>query len=239
MRKSWAADGRRAITDHDLAQRAQFELLRGREAWALRRGQITAWHGDEGPRAFLTTVVRVPTAIGRRVQEAARPAARAEPRPHHLYPAESIHITLANLDRYADLPLERLEATLARRVAAAPPITFTLRGLAAARHTVYVQAYARPASALLALRGSVLLDLENGTPGQQPLRIAVGNVVRFRSTDTAAVRPITRANRTVCFGSFQLDRVELVRTDKVLSAAGTDILAAFETGTAVDGGPPA
>jgi 2'-5' RNA ligase len=229
VRKAWAADGRRAITDHDLAQRAQFELLRGREAWALRRGRIGAWQGDEGPRAFLTTVVRVPPAIGTHLREAARPAATAEPCPHYLYPDDSIHITLANLDRYADLPLDQLEATLAHRVAAAPPITFTLRGLAAARHTVYVQAYARPASALLALRASVLRDLESGTSRQQPLRIAVGNVVRFRSTDTAAVLPAVRASRNACFGSFRLSRVELVRTDKVLSAAGTEILQTFDT----------
>ncbi|WP_045877611.1 2'-5' RNA ligase family protein [Pseudofrankia sp. DC12] len=213
----------------ELAQHGRFGLLRGREALALRRDGVGVWRGEEGPRAFLTTVVRVPTELAARVRAAAQPAAPAGADQHYLYPAGAIHITLANLDRYADLPLERVAAVLAHRVGAAPPITFTLRGLAVARHTVYVRAYARPASAPLALRASILRDLETGPPRQEPLRIAVSNVVRFRCADLTAVPPAVHACRNACFGSFPLHRVELVRTDKVLSAAGTELLAAFDT----------
>jgi 2'-5' RNA ligase len=212
----------------ELAQHGRFGLLRVREARALRRGEVGVWRDEEGPRAFLTTVARVPLDLAGRVRAAALPAAAARPDGHYLYPADALHITLANLDRYADLPLERLAETLADRVAGAPPITFALRGLAAARHTVYVRAYAQPPSALLALRASILRDLGTGPPRQEPLRIAVSNVVRFRCADLTAVLPAVRAHRNACFGSFPLGRVELVRTDKVLSAAGTEILTAFD-----------
>lgn len=172
----------------------------------------------------------MPTELAARVRAAAQPAAAAGVNSHYLYPADALHITLANLDRYADLPLARLAETLADRVAAAPPITFTLRGLAVARHTVYVRAYARPAPALLALRASILRDLGSEPPRQEPLRIAVSNVVRFRCADLTTVLPAVHAHRNARFGSFPLHRVELVRTDKVLSAAGTELLAAFDTG---------
>ncbi|MBL7489845.1 2'-5' RNA ligase family protein [Frankia sp. AgB1.9] len=214
----------------DLAQHGRFGLLHLREAQALRRGRVGVWQGEEGPRAYLTTVIRVPLDLAERVRAAALPAAAARPDGHYLYPADALHITLANLDRYADLPLERLAETLADRVADAPPITFTLRGLAVARHTVYVRAYAQPAPALLALRASILRELGSEPPRQEPLRIAVSNVVRFRCADLTAVLPAVRAHRNACFGSFPLHRVELVRTDKVLSAAGTELLAAFDTG---------
>ncbi|WP_007512919.1 2'-5' RNA ligase family protein [Pseudofrankia saprophytica] len=211
----------------EISQRARFGALRATESWRLRRGQAVSWHGQEGPRAFLTTVVRVPETVGARVREAARPAAAAGG--HHLYPAADLHVTLINLDRYADVPIARVEQVLADCVAAAPPVILDLRGLSVARGTVYVQAYARPARAFPRLRASILRRLDPAGRIQPPRRtvLALSNVVRFRSTDVAAARKVARAHRADHFGSFLLEAVELVRTDKVMSAAGTEILAVF------------
>ncbi|WP_081438611.1 2'-5' RNA ligase family protein [Pseudofrankia asymbiotica] len=216
-----------ARTGRDIPQRARFGALRAAESWRLRRGPAIPWRADEGPRAFLTTVVRVPETMGDRLREAARPAAEAGG--HHLYPAASLHVTLINLDRHADVRMARLEQALADCVAAAPPVVFDLCGLAVARSTLYVQAYARPGRAVPSLRASILRRLDPAGRESPPMGagLAFSNVVRFRSTDIAAAREVARARRADRFGSFSLEAVELVRTDKVMSAAGTEILAVF------------
>ncbi|MDT3438933.1 MULTISPECIES: 2'-5' RNA ligase family protein [unclassified Pseudofrankia] len=216
-----------ARTGREISQRARFGALRAVESWRLRRGHAIPWHAEEGPRAFLTTVIRIPETVGDRLREAARPAAGAGG--HHLYPAASLHVTLINLDRHADVPVARVEQVLADCVSAAPPVVFDLWGLAVARNTIYVQAYARPARAVPWLRASILrrLDPDRREGPPRGAALAFSNVVRFRSTDIAAAREVTRAHRADHFGSFSLEAVELVRTDKVMSAAGTETLAVF------------
>jgi 2'-5' RNA ligase len=206
------------------AQSSIFFMLRMREAWQLSRGGPKIWIPlANGP--ILTSVVRVPTHLGARLREAVLPASAGQ---HHIYPVGDLHVTLANLDRYRDVPLEQIEEALTDALSRVGPVTLGLRGLAISRGTVFARVYVSPRSALLRLRAAVRRSLAPAARGirTSPVdMIAFCNVLRFRQHDISTARAIASRYRDMDFGRFPLDQVEIVQTDKVLSAANTVVLA--------------
>lgn len=206
------------------SQSSIFFVLRRREAWHLSRGGPTIWvPSANGP--ILTSVVRVPSHLGARLREAVLPAGAGQ---HHIYPVGDLHVTLANLDRYRDVPLEQIEEALTDALSRVGPVTLDLRGLAISRSTVFAQVYASPGSRLCRLRAAIhrsLAPAARGIPKSPADVVGFCNVLRFRQQDISAARAIVSRCRDMEFGRFVLDQVEVVRTDKVLSAANTVILA--------------
>src|SRR6266545_3424328 len=119
-----------------------FSMLRMREAWHLSRGGPKMWIPSvTGP--IFTSVVRVPNQIGARLREAVLPAGAGKAR-HYVYPVGDLHVTLANLDGYRDVPLEQVEEALTDCLSRVGPVTLGLRGLAISRGTVFAQVYVSP-----------------------------------------------------------------------------------------------
>jgi 2'-5' RNA ligase len=214
------------------AQSSVFFVLRMREAWQLARGGPKIWvPAANGP--IFTSVVRVPNHMGARLREAVLPAgadagAGAGHGRHYVYPVGDLHVTLANLDGYRDVPLEQVAAALTDCLTRTGPITLGLRGLAISRGTVFAQVYASPGSRLFRLRAAVrrsLAPAARSIPKSPADVVGFCNVLRFRQQDISAASAIVSRYRDVEFGRFLLEEVEIVETDKVLSAANTVILA--------------
>jgi hypothetical protein len=159
------------------------------------------------------------------LREAVLPAGAGQ---HHIYPVGDLHVTVANLDGYRGVPLERIDEGLTDGLSRVGPVTLGLRGLAISRGTVFAQVYASPISRLVRLRAAVhrsLAPAARGFPKSPADLVGFCNVMRFRHQDISAARAIVSRYRDMEFGCFPLEEVEIVETDKVLSAANTVILA--------------
>ncbi|GLZ05681.1 hypothetical protein Acsp03_31470 [Actinomadura sp. NBRC 104412] len=206
--------------------RLLFSTLRRREAWHLSRGGPTIWVPSPSG-TILTSVVRVPDHLGARLREAVLPAGDAHGG-HYVYPVGDLHVTLTNLDAYRDVPVERIEEALTDCLSRVGPVELSLRGLAISRATVFAQVHASPAWRLFRLRAAVrrtLTPSAGAIPGRPADMVGFCNVLRFRHRDIAPAKAIVAGHRDIEIGRFLLDDVEIVRTDKVLSAANTAILA--------------
>lgn len=202
-------------------------MLRRREAWHLARGGPKVWVPSANGPMFTTSVVRVPNHLGARLREAVLPAGDGDGQ-HYVYPVGDLHVTLANLDCYRDVPLEQIQEALTDCLSRVGPVTLGLRGLAISRGTVFAQVYVSPISTLSRLRATVHRPLAPAARGihKTPVDV-VGfcNALRFRHQDISAASAVVNQYRDIDFGRFLIDEVEIVRTDKVLSAANTIVLA--------------
>ena len=188
----------------------------GRRAYAVpASGPAAAVH--------LTTVVRLPAPVA----EALAPALdrlRALGPGHHWYPPETMHVTVQNLD--GAVPADRIEQGAGDLVAAHPPFRLTVRGLGAAPGAVY--AVALPGDATLR---SLRAGLGRLAAGRRPRRPRVGrglghaNLARFSGPVTPGFLAELARMGGQDFGSFTVEEVELVRTDRLLSPAGATTLA--------------
>jgi hypothetical protein len=144
---------------------------------------------------------------------------------HYRYPAGTVHVTVANLDASrvpAAVGAQRLGAqTLA-------PVSLHLGGFGCSPDTIFIKVLYD--SAFVDLRKAVRRAFElpggplNAVRALPYSAMAFANVVRF---DVAGERP--PRNVTV-FGSATIDTMEIVRTDRVLSDEGTDVLARISLG---------
>jgi hypothetical protein len=130
-----------------------------------------------------------------------------------------MHVTVQNLDGLA-LPDGEQPAAV---VAAHPPFRLTVRGLGVAPGAVF--ALALPGDATL---GSLRTGLGSLPAGRRP-RIGRGlghvNLARFSGPVTTGLLAELARMGGQDFGSFTVEEVELVRTDRLLSPAGTTTLA--------------
>ena len=137
-------------------------------------------------------------------------------------------MTVANLDCCHGVPLDEIAGTFTDCLRRVGPVVLGLRGLAISRSTVFAQVHVRPVATLFRLRAAVHRSLIRDAPDipKSPVDV-VGfcNAVRFRQQDISAARAIVARSRDIDFGRFQIDEIEIVRTDKVLSAANTIVLA--------------
>jgi 2'-5' RNA ligase len=178
-----------------------------------------------GRPRYLTTVVRLPPDLAARLAAVAAPLLGLQP-DHYLYPVESVHMTILAL---ADVPgvEDEVRAVTDRHGAFA----VELGGLNVSRRTVFVEAYPED-SGLAALRRELNAQVGALAPTwrRTPTGLAHVNVVRFaRPVDPRLVAQVAEL-RSLKLGRFTVTEVELVRTDKVLSLAGTRSLARLRLG---------
>ena len=178
--------------------------------------------GDGARRVspHLTSVVRVPAGLAQTLADAthALPGAAG----HYLYPHGDLHLTVLNVDAARQPRLaERVEA-VAAALAPAAPFPVVLAGLGVSRWSVYARAY-DPAGSLWRLRAQVA-DATGSRP-PLPLRLlGFVNVLRFVRPEVGELLAGLAPMRRVPLGVFDVAAVEVVRTDRVLSAAGTEML---------------
>jgi 2'-5' RNA ligase len=182
----------------------------------------------------LTTVVRVPETVGMRAEAALQEIRERWPA-HAYYPAESMHITVLNLDPYLApgegnageaAVIEDASEALARH----REFRVMLRGLAVSPWTVFAKAYGadRPIAAMRATLRQVLHEQSDARRRDSRMRralpLVLSNVARFTApVDPALVRAVRR-RRDDAFGPFDVREIEIVRTDGVMSPKQTAVL---------------
>jgi hypothetical protein len=186
------------------------DLLLGAIAWTARPTLSTrrAPLPERGRATYRTAVVRLPPVDLPPLGLPAR---------HHRYPAGTVHVTVANLDA-ARAPLDRAVAALGAEPL--PPVRFRLAGLATSPDTVFVRCLYDGGFAALRRAVAAAFDLPpRRSPRDIPYRwTAYANVVRFDGPGSwvADRRPS---------GSVEAGVLEIVRTDRYLSAEATEVLA--------------
>jgi 2'-5' RNA ligase len=205
-------------------------------AWALWWPGWVATRATAGRRAFtpppsgpaaavhLTTVVRLPATMAAALAPALD-RLRAVGPGHHYYPPETMHVTVQNLDALAPAAGPApLPDELAELVAARAPFRLAVRGLGVAPGTVF--ALALPGDATMASLRAGLAGLTGGPGPRGRLGRGLGhaNLVRFSGPVTAGFLAELARLRRQDFGTFTVDEVELVRTDRLLSPEGTTTL---------------
>jgi 2'-5' RNA ligase len=175
-----------------------------------------------GPAAavHLTTVVRLPATVTAALAPTLDRLRAVGPR-HHYYPPETMHVTVQNLDALA--PAAPLPDGLVELVAARAPFRLAVRGLGVGPGAVF--ALALPGDATMASLRAGLAGLAGGHNRGRPGRgLGHANLVRFSGPVTAGFLAELARLRRQDFGTFTVDEVELVRTDRLLSPEGTTTL---------------
>jgi 2'-5' RNA ligase len=194
--------------------------LVGRARLAVRREHHRLPPAGRGQATYLTSVVRIPAEVAGRLAPALE-RLRARAPQHHFYEADSLHVTVRNLDVLSGGDIAAARSAIASH----PPFELEARGLSLSPHTVFVAVW--PADATLRSLRRELAAIAGGTRGALP-DLAFANVVRFSGrVESDFVRELARLRRLE-LGSWLAREVELVRTDRLLSREGTEVLERVE-----------
>jgi hypothetical protein len=187
------------------AQRMAFALLTtvARTRLSRRRSPLP----QLGTPIYLTSILRL--------GDTNLPQLDVEDR-HHRYPPSTVHVTVANLDTATvdvGVALERL------RSRDLPAPSLTIDGLGCSPDTLFLRCIADVR--LDELRRAVLDDFGVVRPSSWTMRLsgrlAYANVVRFDG-------PGQWIRTSIPITSIECRELEIVRTDRYLSDAGTDVL---------------
>jgi hypothetical protein len=148
----------------------------------------------------------------------------------YVYPPTDLHLTVVNVDASlghmsAQTMVARLVEALAMR--ASPRIE--IHGLGVSRHTVFARVVAVPS--LGRLRRQIRRALGLGWPSWRPAdEVAFINLLRFRAQHDRRIVEAVRGLADQQHPAWDLNTLELVTTDKVLSLNGTRLLAEIPFG---------
>ena len=226
------------------------DRMRFRFAWAifssgLRYSSLAGRRfvvPSTGPQAstHVTLVARLPPHVTASIKEAVTSFSEAA-RNYYFYPANTIHLTIQNLDRVVRSvdDLERVREKLRAIVGSFPPIRMKASGLGVSPDTVFVQIF--PIDDALAnlrreINAMILRDhpssreaaAREAIPRSHPVRwlfrrMAFANVVRFAGNVAPSFIHEIARHRSRYFGEFVLQTLELVVTDRLLSCEGTQV----------------
>lgn len=209
-----------------------WDALAARDLVALGTGRARR-NTHRTSERYLTTVARVPPGLAEGISTAVRRSV-AHPSGHFLYPPESLHVTTLNLDpiaeRIGDAACLR---SLADAVADCSPFTARLVGIGVSEATIFAKAEAGAGSLQplrQALRSAAGLPVDTGMLATIRGDLGAANLLRFGEGPVwPAVRWAMRRRR-LAMGEWRVDAIELVETDKTLSAAGTQVIASLPLG---------
>jgi hypothetical protein len=201
--------------------------LRALHAGTAARTRLTGAAGRPPTRPrgpFTSCIARLPPEVAGRLCRVVADAIG----PDGVYPPASVHITIANLDR---APRAELPERVAGWAGGQPALSARVSGIGFSRATAFA-VLDLDERALRSARRS-LRGAAGGRAGPAVVlrdHVAAVNLARFeRPLEAGAARRLSRLRR-VELPPFALARVELVRTDKVLSEAGTEVLGAYALG---------
>jgi 2'-5' RNA ligase len=196
--------------------------LVGRARLALRREPHRLPPAGSEHTTHLTSIARLPAEVAARLEPALARLRKRDPQ-HHYYPVDTLHVTIRNLD---SLSADARTAAGAA-IASHPSFELTARGLSLSPQTVF--AAVRPVDGTLrALRRELAL-LAGGSAGRFP-DLAFANIVRFSGRVSREFVSELAALRRIDLGSWRVTEVELVRTDRLLSREGTEVLERISLG---------
>ncbi len=174
----------------------------------------------------LTCVVGLPAGVALGLSSSIAPLRECDPHQHH-YPPASMHFTVLNLD---GCPQERAERAVGAAVAATGPLQARVARFGVGPETVYAELDVGPELRRLRRRIGRAARRRIGRPKDRLFGgLAVVNVVRFTApvdpTLVAAVAGLEAPSL-----EFDVPAVDLVLTDRVMSAEGTTLLGRFPFG---------
>jgi hypothetical protein len=160
-----------------------------------------------GQTTHLTAVIRLPPGLVPPVELGGS---------HYVYPSDTVHVTVINLDRATVEPTVAI-ARLRSRDLVAP--TFVVNGLGCSPDTVFLRCVHDATFAELRreVRQAFCVERSGRFPSVLS-RLTFANVIRFDGPGECPERLDHR-------GDFVARRLEIVRTDRYLSEGGTTVLA--------------
>jgi hypothetical protein len=155
----------------------------------------------------LTAVIRLPPTLIPRLELRGS---------HYVYPNDTVHVTVSNLDR-ATVEPEIAIARLRTRDLAAP--SFVVTGLGCSPDTLFLRCVHDTTFAELRRQVRDAFGVERARPSVSVLsRLAFANIVRFDG-------PGEWPQHVKTFGEVTGTRIEIVRTDRYLSHSATSVVA--------------
>jgi hypothetical protein len=207
------------VRDHPVQRLVAGVVSRQSEAGLGKRTAPLPVIGDRS-QLHLTSVLRLNLPLTTTLEIAER---------HYRYPANTVHVTVANLDD-SNVPVATAVEQLSGRVLA--PVSLRLEGFGCSADTIFVKTFYDAAFA--SLRKTVRRAFEMPRGPLQVIRalpysaMAFANVVRF---DGAGERP---PRNITLYGLVTIDTMEIVRTDRVLSDDATEVVARISLDGGVD-----
>jgi hypothetical protein len=200
---------------------------------ALRGHEFVLPQSGERSAVHLSLVARLPQAASSTVHEIVSELQQRNPS-HHYYPADTIHLTIMNLDPCIDDDLFELLAQLQGCIASSHQFHLQGRGLGVSPASTFLQLFPENRSLLMLRRKlSRLIPVGRRIEANDFRtllfrRLAFANLIRFSGPlSVAFVREIAR-HRSTLFGRFLVETLELVLTDKLFSADRTRTIQRFD-----------
>ena len=191
-----------------------------------------------------TLIARLPAVAGTQIGQIMADLQSLYPA-HHYYPADTIHVTIRNLDDAAREECNQLSLFSKIRDLAEGGGSFVLKGkgLGVSPNSVFLQLYPED-KGLANLRhqlSTATSDRDRRRPKGSGIvgglarrylfeKMAFATLIRFSGPVTPAFLAEVARHRETDFGTFSINAVEIVRTDKFLSNAGTEIIARIVVG---------
>jgi len=215
--------------------------------WVVRTAAITSLRlsrqvhalPEMGRATHFTLIARMPALAHTRIGQIMAELQRHHPR-HHYYPADAMHVTITNLNQVTEQEPDRHELFNRIRGTVENSHSFALTGsgLSVSPSSVFLQLYPQD-KGLADLRRRLAVEVGDGDRRRRRgdssrwdrlmrhylfERIAFATLIRFSGPVTPAfLNEIGRHSETD-FGTFFIEAFEIVRTDKFLSNAGTEII---------------
>jgi 2'-5' RNA ligase len=197
---------------------ARLRVTAGRRSFDLPPAGIEAAN-------HLTTVVRVPADMAT-ILTAAQARLKRWDSSHYYYPPTTLHLTISNLDHVTSSFRDQVSTVLE----GFRPFDLLVRGLSVSPTTVFAQALPED-SAVQELRRRLWArepkPLLPELVSRAMRHLCFINLVRFRGPVSSELLTEVARLRTLPVGRFSVTEIELVRTDRFLSDAGTQVLERF------------
>jgi hypothetical protein len=203
-----------------------------------RRRQIHALP-PTGAATHCTLIARLPAVAGTQIGQIMADLQSLYPA-HHYYPADTIHVTIRNLDDAAreECDPPSLFSKIRDLAEGSGPFILKGKGLGVSPNSVFLQLYPED-QGLTDLRRQLSTATNDrdrrrregsGILGGLARRylfekMAFATLIRFSGPVTPAFLAEVARHRETDFGTFSITAFEIVRTDKFLSNAGTEIIA--------------
>jgi hypothetical protein len=184
--------------------------------------------GDDRLDRYLTLVVRVPPELGGRIADAAGTVAAKDPG-HYAYPSSDLHLTVVDCSAFLgpgdlDSALSELSGSVGAVLARTTTTRVHLRGLNLFAASVYAQAW-DPDSGMRRIRKRLRARFGSRNPLRD--RVSFVNALRFTGPASPVLVKGVAEARGSDLGWFVADRVELVLTDRTLSAPATILVKSY------------
>lgn len=204
-----------------------------------KRGKIHALPPiGRSAATHFTLIARMPAVAGTQIGQILAHLQNLYPA-HHYYPADTIHVTVRNLDDAAREECDQPSLFSKIRDLADASRSFVLKGkgLGVSPNSVFLQLYPED-QGLADLRRQLSIatnDRDRRREGSGLLgglarrhlfeKMAFATLIRFSGPVTPAFLAEIARHRKTDFGTFSINAFEIVRTDKFLSNTGTEIIA--------------